>query len=200
MTRSVVIDHITTLFGATKSAGIIFTYYNFENRSLDSDRAENIIRNFIKQLCWQVAVIPQAIFDFYDSYNNDSRNPNVNKLVDMLLCIASNFDTIYLVVDGLDECSIQERERFMEFVLEPMLKHKKAKIVITSRREADIVDALEVHNVSLLNIETHHVSEDIESYVHYMVNRRIDERKLKIKNQDLINTVIRTLNQNAEGM
>lgn len=200
ITRSVIVDHITILFGASKSTGIIFTYYNFQDQSLELDKSENLVRDFIKQLCWQVAVIPQIVFDFYDLYNNDSRNPNIDKLVDILLCITSNFDTIYLVVDGLDECRIQERERFMKFVLEPIMKHKNAKILITSRKEADIVDALEAYSVSLLDIETHNVAVDIESYVHYMVHQRIAERRLKIKNQDLIETIISTLNQNAEGM
>ena len=73
--------------------------------------------------------------------------------------------TSYLVVDALDECSEEQREKTLEGFRRITQFLPKIRFLMTSRKEADIEDLLLSWPVTRLVIDEECVNKDIDLYV-----------------------------------
>jgi hypothetical protein len=111
---------------------------------------------------------------------------------------------IYLIVDALDECPntsgvVPPRERVLNLIEDLVeLDLENLRICVTSRPEADILDALlplASHTVSLHDEDGQ--KQDINNYITSVVQSDRKMRKWRAEDKTL---VIDTLSQRADGM
>ena len=111
---------------------------------------------------------------------------------------------VYLIMDGLDECPdtfevVSRRDRILNLIEDLVgLNLPNLRICVTSRPEADILEALQPlasHTVCLHDEEGQ--KEDINKYIASVVQSDRKMRKWRAEDQKL---VIDTLTQRADGM
>ena len=191
-----VLEHITTEFALRDNVGISFAYYNYRKPELGDPSI--IIGALIKQLCQQKHCIPSDLLRLrHDSHSNlTASNP------DSFTSPAKSFKEVFIVLDALDECPEHERHRIIGFINKVVADLQRAKIFITSRREADIVEAFE-GKTSTIQIEAKNVAADIALYVGDEVaklRRGWNGKRLYLTSNRLQRKIIDTLVDKADGM
>ncbi|OCK94501.1 uncharacterized protein K441DRAFT_636242, partial [Cenococcum geophilum 1.58] len=193
-----VLEHITTEFALHDNVGISFAYYNYREPELGDSSI--VVGALIKQLCQKKDCIPSELLRLrHDSHSNlTASNP------DSFVSLAKPFREVFIVLDALDECPEHERHRIIGFIDKVVAELQCAKIFITSRREADIVEAFE-GKTSTVQIEAKNVAADIALYVRDEVAKAKlpggwNGKRLYLTSDKLQGKIIDTLVSKADGM
>lgn len=136
--RSMVIDHLTANKDGPK---VIYFYFKGEDTIAQNPLAE-ILSMLVKQLCWNIEVLPEKVLEFYRKSKSNARQPTSDDLKMLFTECLNCLGKTYLVFDGLDEYEEKQRRHFLKFVNESVSQQLNMKIFITSRDEIDIRLAL----------------------------------------------------------
>ena len=185
-------------------ASLAFFYCDFrEDEKRDS---RGLLSSVLVQLCHQSDSCCQILSDFYSEHANGSQDPSDDEL---MRCLKDVLEVpgqapIYLIVDGLDECSNTSalpspREKIL-MVLEDLIDSQlpNLRICVTSRPEIDIKVVLEP--LTFRSISLHDESgqrKDIGNYVMFVVNTDPKIRRWKAVDREL---VIDVLIKKSDGM
>ena len=185
-------------------ASLGFFYCDF--REDEKRDLRGLLSSVLVQLCHQSDSYSQILSSFYSEHANGSRHPSDGALVQCLKDILEvrGQAPIYLIVDGLDECSNTSampspREKVL-MVLKDLIDSRvpNLHLCVTSRPEIDIKAALEplaCYSVSLHD-EKGQV-EDINDYIRSVVNTDPNMQKWKAADKEL---VVDVLIKKSDGM
>jgi hypothetical protein len=200
---STIIDNIDTM---TKSglASLAFFYCDF--REDEKRDLRGILSSVLVQLCHQSDSYSQILSDFYSQHANGSKHPSDDELVQCLKDILTvpGQAPVYLIVDGLDECSntsaLPSPRGKILILLKDLMDSQlpNLRICVTSRPEIDIMAVLEpltFRSVSLHD-ETGQL-EDIDDYIKSVVNTDPNMQRWKTTDKEL---VIDVLIKRSDGM
>jgi hypothetical protein len=95
-----VIDHLRGNLARERTA-VIFVYFNYKDQ--DNQTVENVLASLLKQLLTSLDFLPPAVQEVYDEYHTSSLSPNAETLLSAITSVAPEFETIYVVLDALDE-------------------------------------------------------------------------------------------------
>jgi hypothetical protein len=195
--RSHVLEHVTTERALHKDVGIGFAYYNYQSTEMRD--ASLIIVALIKQLCRKKDVVPPGFL----KVKQDAMDPSQLGNQESFIAVASEFREVVVIIDALDECPKDARNRILGFLSGVANNLLCAKVFVTSRRERDIEEAFMKLKTPIIEIEAGSVAADISSYVRSEVKRLrdgYDGKRLYLKNDTLEMTIVRTLTEKADGM
>ena len=185
-------------------ASLGFFYCDF--REDDKRDLRGLLSSVLVQLCHQSDSYSQILSSFYSEHANGSRHPSDDALVQCLKDIleVQGQAPIYLIVDGLDECSNtlampSPREKIL-MLIEDLIDSQipNLRICVTSRPEIDIKVALEplaFRSISLHDEEGQ--MKDIDNYIRSVVNTDVKMRRWKVVDKEL---VIDVLIEKSDGM
>ena len=192
---------------ALRDAGLGLTaYYYFDFRNKAKQDVRGLLSSFLVQLCAKSDSCYQVLSRLYSTHDNGSRLPDDVALVQCLKDMLGlpEQPTIYLIADALDECPgtsgvVSPRDWVLELIEDLVESHPpNLRICITSRPEADIVEALgplASHTVSLHDEEGQR--QDIINYVTSVAHSDRKMRKWRAEDKKL---VIDTISEKADGM
>jgi ankyrin repeat protein len=128
---------------------------------------------------------------------NPAYIPEFDELVSNFEAFVRNhFERVLIVVDALDECS--ERD-CLAYALKHIYRNcTNVQILVTSRNEIDIARTFEEFPQS--SIKEHDVALDIEKFVKAEISTRIRTKKLKLRDEQLADTIAESLVEGAKGM
>ena len=200
---STIIDNIDTM---TKSglASLAFFYCDF--REDEKRDLRGILSSVLVQLGHQSDSYSQILSNFYSQHANGSKHPSDDELVQCLKDILTvpGQAPVYLIVDGLDECSntsaLPSPRGKILILLKDLMDSQlpNLRICVTSRPEIDIMAVLEpltFRSVSLHD-ETGQL-EDIDDYIKSVVNTDPNMQRWKTTDKEL---VIDVLIKRSDGM
>lgn len=156
-------------------------------------------------LASQIGRQNQEAFEILEEYyqklhpeNKMATKPKSQDLLMVLKKIASAFDDVRLVVDALDECG--ESTRAVAKFLQELAscETQNVSLVLLSRNETDIRDLFAPPFSQHIEVAAH--TEDVEQYVRIEIENRTREKKLRIRNPDLRDEIVRHLVEKADGM
>ena len=191
------LEHVTTERALHKDVGIGFAYYNY--KSTEMRDASLIIVALIKQLCRKKDVVPPGFL----KVKQDAMDPSQLGNQESFITVASEFREVVVIIDALDECPKDARNRILGFLSGVANNLPCAKVFVTSRRERDIEEAFMKLKTPIIEIEAGSVAADISSYVRSEVKRLrdgYDGKRLYLKNDTLEMTIVRTLTEKADSM
>ena len=165
-----------------------------------------LLSSLLVQLCARSNPCYEILSCLYSAYDNGSRLPGDHALLKCLkdMLVLPEQPVIYLIVDALDECPnnpgvVSPRERVLNLIEDLVgLDLDNLRICVTSRPEADILDALlplASHTVSLH--DEYGQKQDINNYITSAVQSDRKMRKWRAEDKQL---VIDTLTYRADGM
>ena len=130
------------------------------------NREMAIIRSLLCQLCRANQSLIPAVNKEHDSRHSRSLLFNTwNKLLETFIC---GSEPVYIILDGLDECDVIERKQLLKTILGLWENCSNLRVLIASRKEADIRQTLE-GKCEILTIEERNHS-DIRRFVTSEIN------------------------------
>ena len=133
---------------------------------------------------------------YHDHTRKDSR-PTMNELSNLLCSEIARLSEVFILVDAMDECSVNNdtREELLT-TLQRLLEMPNVRLMITSRPVASI----EAHLQGMAYLEIRAADEDIRKYIE---NRIPKERRLipYVRGDDAFRvSIIDTIIAKAQGM
>lgn len=150
---SLVIDTLTETY---KLVPTIFFYCHY----LKPERREtsSIIGALLKQLSMRCEILePKMVSAFKDGTSMDNKSSEI-----ALTAVLDSFEQTFIVIDALDECSVDERKAVV-MLLTRLLKGSRVKIFLTSRPENDLRRLLK--DTVSHEIDTNDTAKDIGPFV-----------------------------------
>lgn len=157
-----------------------------------------------RQILEKSATIPDPLADVIEQADHDrDRLVNPSKALHILEnSIEASTRPVYLILDGLDECT-EHSQKVICDSLRQLLGHDKSsiKLFITARFELDALLKLDssVSKSSIL-ISPSTIALDIEAYVRSSTRHRLSNRSLVVQDPQLQDLIIRKLVDGAKGM
>lgn len=183
--------------GLNDEIGIVNAYLQYD--SPETQEPSNLLRAFIKQLCFRKELDP-LLLDFFDQYSRDDRKPSFETLQSHFLRMATPFTGFFVVIDALDEAPQEQRKKIFKMISNLVDELPRARIFTTSRKEPDITKKFSQLKAPTIELEAKDSSEDINIYVRGRVESLISEEELVVEDLSLQDKVIQELISKADGM
>ena len=184
-------------------ASLAFFYCDFREDQKKDGRG--LLSSLLVQLCGQSDAYYDALFKFYEAHDKGSRYAGDSELAQCLKQVLELPEqvTVYVIVDGLDECPTTDPRSPREQVLKLVKglvdsQIPNLRICVTSRPEADIEPVL--HPLALSSVSLHGENgqvQDIAEYVKFFVDT--DPMMQKWREEDRKH-VVEVLTRKADGM
>ena len=140
--------------------------------------------------------MPKVLADLYSLCGSGYQQPSPDDLHNVLQMILGGFDSVYIILDALDECS--ERDKVLDWVQTVILHNKenyRLHLITTSRPEKGISEKFNSYNcVDLVKASGNH---NIVAYLDNQLQNDSDWQKWDQKTQNEIKS---TLIKQADGM
>jgi hypothetical protein len=190
-----------------KNQGLVSLVFFYHDFSEDQKRGlRGLLCSALSQLCDQSDAYYGVLSTFYSRHHDGAQTASNDELAGCLkeMLELPRQATIYLIIDGLDECpntskTPSHREEVLDLLKDLIhLKLPNLRISVTSRPEADIKTALEPSIFRSISLHDEHgQTVDIENYIKSFVNTREEMRKWKPEHRE---RVIDVLTKRADGM
>jgi len=182
---SSIIDEIS----ATQPDAQVIYFYCKNNDPLRSHFTD-IVKSLISQI---LQLNPNCLDFIYESMlaGSERRAKDASKLLQILDHILANHDSLYIGIDGLDECSEEERKLLLNLITVSSRgddAQGNVRIIVASRQEKDLERSLKL--AAKLNIEPHNLENDIIAYIILKMTQLSQRFKFtQKKEQRLINEI-----------
>lgn len=118
--------------------------------------------------------------------------------IHLLQLTVQKSDSVFIFLDGLDECDAIERRRLLK-ALSIVSDNLPAKIFISSRDSVSIDLQPKFPRFEHVSM-TDHITPDIKSYIDAVLNERIQNEDLIFGDNSLLLAIKETLTNHADGM
>ena len=189
---SSIIDHLSKT-----QASLATAYFFFDGR--DSQKELQLHDKLIRSLIWQFSLkcgngVPKVLADLYTHCGNGYQQPSLDDLHHVLQKILGGFNSAYIILDALDECS--ERDKVLDWV-QTVILHKndslRLHLITTSRPEKDINDKL--NSYQCIDLVKASGSHDIDVYLDHQLQSGWEKWPVEIRNEIKLR-----LREQADGM
>ena len=193
-TSSSIINHLSTTQLSPATA-----YFFFDGRN--SQKELQLHDKLIQSLIWQFSLkcgngVPKVLADLYFCCGNGYQQPSLDDLHNVLQKILGGFNSAYIILDALDECS--ERDKVLDWVQTAVLqknRNLRLHLITTCRPEKEIDDRFNsYHCVDLVKESGNH---NIVAYLNYQLQNESDWQKW---DQKIHHEIKSTLIKQADGM
>jgi Cdc6-like AAA superfamily ATPase len=159
MMAAITIDHLITTT-RSDSIGIAYVYCNYKEQK-DQNTA-SLLGAILKQLVYSQPSIPEPVSKMYERRSGPGTRPSLEDIFDALKSVLRYYSTIYIVFDGLDECS--DREGTRNGILNKirgLQKETDIRLMVTSRFIPEIVEEFK----HALRLEVRATAADVRRFV-----------------------------------
>jgi len=187
---STIIDEIKTFCATQSEYRFAYFYFDF------SDKKKQIVDSFLRSIIIQLFLyhqnIPIDIQSLYNTCHGDQ--PTLDALIKILLSLLTTSSRTYILIDALDECC--ERGEMVDLLKQLILSSSSMNLLITSRKEQDIITILQCHIDVVRCIQSAKVDADVELYIQNCLRRDPTLKRCLPVRED----VIKALVEGANGM
>ncbi|KAM0548199.1 hypothetical protein ACHAPJ_009998 [Fusarium lateritium] len=189
---SLVIQHLQD-FMDPRRHGLAFLFCDYNSQ--EKQRALDLLLAVLKQLVVGLSTTPEALKALYEKHEKGKSRPHsLEELTKAIEVVAGCYNTVYIVIDALDECSDINRDDLISHL--KLLQGLNIKFMATSRRIGTIEEEFEAfENSAILEIVAD--AEDIKRFVHGELPRLA---RCVSRDEDLKSLVTSTITEAADGM
>ena len=191
--KTVLISHLIEIsmeqfHGSGKTAFAYYYCYFGHNQ----DEAAPALGSILNQLCRQSRTVSKTIHEMYRA----GAEPKVVQLLKALEEILDNFDTIYIIIDALDESS--PRETLLRVIRDMATdtRFRKIQLLASSREYFDIETVMGIISVPV-SMSNPFVEEDIQRHVRSLM---ASNQKFNRFPRDLLEKIESAVTTGARGM
>jgi hypothetical protein len=189
-----VINHIQQNY-VGEHVGLCFAYFSFTDTTFQD--LTLLIALFMKQIFHQGREIPTVLTKAKQEAKTSA------DVLDTTMFTHSTkpYHQMFIVIDGLDECSEEKRLPILDFIVEASSdQSSNIKIFLSSRKEPDISSRLKNLNAPAIELETGKVTPDIQNFVRHEAMKLRSESKLLVRDEALFAEIVQRLVEMSDGM
>ena len=144
----------STISGRSLGVGAVFCKYT----DTEIQSPENILASLCMQALDKYVPMPEKLVMLYDSHSAGGTRPTLSDIRDVFFEVSKSIDTVYLIVDALDECLDQTR-----CIVIRELKHwlSDCKVLVTTRPIEDITQEFAAGSI----VQIHAHDDDLKNYI-----------------------------------
>jgi hypothetical protein len=196
--RSAVIEEAKLLVSKRPQHAV--AYYYCEFKLPETQLLSNILGSLIRQIAASSDEALEELETFYTEHNEKAKHPirpSTEDLTNLLKRLSRCFECVMVVIDALDECTDPQERSSILLVLATLNDEKgNCKLVYTSRDEIDIRRNLSEYD----SISIAARGKDLELYVAAVIEERVKNRTLRLKDPALRGIFIQGIVSKANGM
>jgi hypothetical protein len=175
-------------------SSVAYFYFDFNDPA--KRQPDKLVRSLVTQLSMQNPEGMRELEQLYLNCQHGQRQPAGDALVVILGQLLAGRDHVYVVLDALDEC--QSQDELMGLIQTITERHLGSlHLLVTSRKERDIEDALELLVTGEVCIESAVVDADIQIHIRERLQR---DPKLRKWPSPVQLEIEQALMQSAHGM
>lgn len=191
---STIIQDVISQYQSEPTIAIAYFYFDFNDS--DKQRSENLIRSLIVQFAAQCLHLPELLQSVRSRLQKEKKQPTIEQMTAILRQLLKSFNTMYIMLDALDECVDQEDLfKFIEAVMSWNIDNLH--VLSTSRKENDIATSIELWVTFQLCIQSALVDADIRVYTLERLSR---DSKLKKWPDNVQKEIEQALMSGSQGM
>lgn len=180
------------LLSTQQPALMAFFYCDFRHR--ESQDHLNVLGSLVAQICSQISHCPDELEIAFNHSRYSDKRPTA-MLLRSILSFISTTRKVLLLIDAVDECN--QRQELLSVMTHLQEQNKNISVLLTSRQELDIEDALVSFDHIRIEDWTKEVDDDIKTYIDQRL--QADASLLRLKHS--VRKEIRTgLHQRSLGM
>ena len=181
-------------------AGIAVAFFYCDYKELKTQDPRIILGSLVKQIARQDEESFEKLQRFYQRHISDRQATfdfNADELRDLIIEMASNYESTMIIVDALDECAANT-SLVVELLtsLNPTEHGSTIKTLFLSRNEHEIRALLESYTQMSIAAR----NSDLKLFVGAELETRIRNKSLRIKDQSLKEEIMDRLVEGADGM
>ncbi|KAG9558105.1 hypothetical protein KCU71_g10405, partial [Aureobasidium melanogenum] len=189
------INHIRLNYATEKQTALCFAYLSFTDEQFQD--LTPLIALLLKQVIKQHGTVPKQLLKAKQEGDKPTSVSNTN----MFLSVAKLYQRIFIVIDGLDECSEDRRSPILDFIVKTLRESSSTvKLFVSSRKEYDIDNRFIHLNTPAIELEPGKITPDIRSFVRHEASRLRSESQLRIRDDALFEEVVQNLVSKSDGM
>lgn len=163
MMVAIAIDHLSSLQRKNGSnIGLAYVFCDF--RSQLNQNADGLLAALLKQLIYTKLDVSNEVRRTFDWHEGGERRPSLDEIIKVLVMVCKSFDCVYVLVDALDECSDNNRDR--SHLIDGLRRVQtevqgKVKLMFTCRFIPEIIDSVQADST----LEIRASKEDVRLYI-----------------------------------
>ncbi|KAL7786099.1 hypothetical protein V8C43DRAFT_290502 [Trichoderma afarasin] len=173
-----------------------FFFIRFDDRQ--SLNAEVILRSIIRQML-DISSIYKRVETSLENMQLSFAS-TINEISKLLQKMVAEFKTVYIVIDGLDECSKPERHDLLETLRSIVHIGPKIKLFIGGRDSVSREVQRTFPTLQQVSMDCLSARSDIAAYVEGIVREKLNDEELIVGDPDLIEDIKVALSEGADGM
>lgn len=166
MLAAVTVDHLVTSV-RTSATGVAWLYCSYKSRT--EQNVEALLEAILQQLVLaNTPGVVQLARQLQQHHNTRGSRPTKDELLKTLKASATQLTKLYIIIDALDECAIENgTRRQLSDCLGQMRNSTDIRLMVTSRHIPDIVQEFQ----DSLRIEIRARDEDIKPFIQGQLDR-----------------------------
>jgi hypothetical protein len=188
--KTVIFSSVIDEISATLPHAQVVYFYCKNNEPLRSHFTD-IAKSLISQI---LQINPNCLDFIYKSMlaGGERRAKDPSKLLQILGQILTYHDSLYIGIDGLDECPEEERKLFSNLIAIGSKANDEGnvRIIVTSRQEKDLEKSLKA--ATKFNIKSHDLENDITTYIRFKMAQLCQRFKFTQEKEQIISKEICT--------
>jgi hypothetical protein len=190
-TRCLTVEYLHEKFEARSA--ILQLYLTKHDKG--EQTSSQLLANLTRQLIEQSKHVSPELLSWYNRHLDTATRPLANEYMNIIMDVSTGFERIYIVIDGLDECTEQIRFDLLRTVNEVM--HKTSCWLLVSSRRIDAV-GVGLKNPLVLNVQAR--PEDVELYLWRCVWQMASLQGSVARHTDIMAKIIEAIIAKASGM
>lgn len=193
-----VVEHLFPLSRRSKkSMGMSISYFFCTVNDRRSQEPHTILTTLARQILNIFEETTEIADSLRSMFVTSHREPNIKELSVLFASVTRLPSASYLIIDGLDECSDCDRREILAFLSVLMRQIPSGiKILICSRW----MDSELLKNFHQISIDTSRNRSDIELYICEVVDEKIRDRSIVIKEPRMAKEIKECLIRKSGGM
>lgn len=191
-----VVEHLTTL-NLSRSSALCYYYCDYADAL--SLQPTNIIGSLIKQLLIQ---LPLATFDenFSESLEESTSTTLLTDSSKSISRLLTYYTSAYIVLEGLDELSLEGQTICLELIKSMLQKHELAvRFYVTSRSEERTIRSA-LKTFKTIELSNASIDEDIALFIEAAIDSGFLEQNPAARRPRIKQEIVRALIDGAQGM
>ncbi|PTB73955.1 hypothetical protein M440DRAFT_1440869 [Trichoderma longibrachiatum ATCC 18648] len=195
--RQQLLDFLSTHDYRRSDTFVSFFFIQFDDQR--SMNAETILKSIIQQALH--ASSPSREIEFLLERMRLSLSSGLQDLLELLRKTVASFETFYIAIDGIDECSKQDRGELFKALSSLLATESNTKLFLAGRDSV----SRELRNAftaadNQITMACPSVQTDIATYVEGIVQDKLQSEDLIVEDLSLIEEIKIALTEGADGM
>lgn len=193
--RTALIDHLLTHETAPRPNVLFFLCRFDEPQSL---KADTILRSILRQI-----LDPANLSKKFETLFPDparTKAADVDLLTTALVEQVRDYESLYLCVDGLDECEPSERKSVFAALVQILRANSTARVFVSSRDSIQTEVEKHFDAVTRIALESSLIWPDLSRYIDGVLQQKLQDEELIVGNPALVEEIKTALCHGADGM